>query len=202
IGRRRRKNDGRRFAELRAQQKKIQETIRREEESFNKTLDAGISTFELIAGAKLKLAGAAKPIANLDEHQSDEASRTIYNVFRGANQMPGDRLVLRKGLSPDEWEFFRRAEQTQSAPQTFWQVPTEDIVAIKTLAARIVKHANQFPASAVFLLYDEQGFPLDLTELMARERGLVVDVAGFEKLMEEQRTRARVSQKKEKIELA
>jgi alanyl-tRNA synthetase len=50
-----------------------------------------------------------------------------------------------------------------------------------------------------FRLYDEQGFPLDLTELMARERELTVDVAGFEKLMEEQRERARKGQKKEKI---
>src|SRR5207244_4616510 len=50
-----------------------------------------------------------------------------------------------------------------------------------------------------FKLYDTYGFPLDLTELMARERGLTVDVAGFEKLMEEQRERARKAQKKEEI---
>jgi alanyl-tRNA synthetase len=50
-----------------------------------------------------------------------------------------------------------------------------------------------------FRLYDEQGFPLDLTELIARERGLAVDVAGFERLMEEQRERARKAQKKENI---
>ena len=50
-----------------------------------------------------------------------------------------------------------------------------------------------------FRLYDEQGFPLDLTELMARERGLTVDVAGFEKLMEAQRARGRSAQKKEVI---
>jgi len=53
-----------------------------------------------------------------------------------------------------------------------------------------------------FRLYDEQGFPLDLTELMARERGLSVDTAGFEKLMEEQRERARKAQKKTVIELS
>ena len=53
-----------------------------------------------------------------------------------------------------------------------------------------------------FKLYDEQGFPLDLTELMARERGLTVDNAAFEKLMEEQRARARAAQKKEVIELS
>src|SRR5881275_1815753 len=50
-----------------------------------------------------------------------------------------------------------------------------------------------------FKLYDTYGFPLDLTELMARERGLTVDIAGFEKLMEEQRDRARKAQKKEEI---
>jgi len=53
-----------------------------------------------------------------------------------------------------------------------------------------------------FKLYDEQGFPLDLTELMARERGLSVDVAGFNALMEAQRTRARAAQKKQVIELS
>ncbi|MFZ4774469.1 MAG: alanine--tRNA ligase-related protein [Terrimicrobiaceae bacterium] len=57
-------------------------------------------------------------------------------------------------------------------------------------------------AAFAFRLYDEQGFPLDLTELMARERGLAVDVQGFEKLMEQQRTRARAAQKKQVIELS
>src|SRR5438046_344447 len=51
-----------------------------------------------------------------------------------------------------------------------------------------------------FELYDTYGFPLDLTELMGRERGLSVDVSGFERLMEQQRERARGSQKKQKIE--
>jgi alanyl-tRNA synthetase len=53
-----------------------------------------------------------------------------------------------------------------------------------------------------FLLYDTYGFPLDLTELMARERGLSVDTAGFDKLMEEQKARARAAQKKEVISLS
>ena len=53
-----------------------------------------------------------------------------------------------------------------------------------------------------FRLYDEQGFPLDLTELMARERGLGVDTAGFEVLMEAQRSRARAAQKKTVIEVS
>jgi alanyl-tRNA synthetase len=99
------------FPEVRAKQKAIQETIRREEESFNKTLDKGIELFE-------------------------------SEVGRGISRISG---------------------------------------------------------AFAFRLYDEQGFPLDLTELMARERGLAVDVAGFEKLMDQQRDRARKAQKKETI---
>ncbi|MCG3146695.1 MAG: Alanine--tRNA ligase [Verrucomicrobiae bacterium] len=58
--------------------------------------------------------------------------------------------------------------------------------------------SKTFPAADAFQLYDTYGFPLDLTELMARERGLAVDVVGFEKLMEEQRTRAREDHAKKK----
>ena len=59
-----------------------------------------------------------------------------------------------------------------------------------------------FSGRSAFQLYDTYGFPLDLTELMARERGLTVDKEGFEKLMEEQRARARAAQKKEVISLS
>jgi alanyl-tRNA synthetase/REP element-mobilizing transposase RayT len=60
----------------------------------------------------------------------------------------------------------------------------------------------QIAGDFAFKLYDTYGFPLDLTELMARERGLTVDKDGFEKLMEEQRARARAAQKKEVISLS
>ncbi len=53
-----------------------------------------------------------------------------------------------------------------------------------------------------FQLYDTSGFPLDLTELMAREQRFSVDTAGFDVLMEQQRARARAAQKKEIIELS
>ena len=45
--------------------------------------------------------------------------------------------------------------------------------------------------ATAFRLYDEQGFPLDLTEVMARERGLAVDTVGFEAAMQEQKDRSR-----------
>ncbi len=46
-----------------------------------------------------------------------------------------------------------------------------------------------------FKLYDTYGFPVDLTADIARERGLTVDMAGFERAMEEQRERARSASK-------
>src|SRR5205809_5491523 len=99
------------FPEVRAKEAAIKDTIRREEEAFNKTLDKGLELFE---------------------SEFAHGASTISGAF-------------------------------------------------------------------AFRLYDEQGFPLDLTELMARERGLTVDVQGFEKLMEQQRERARAAQKKEAI---
>jgi len=116
------------FPEIRAKKKIVQETIQREEEAFNKTLDNGIERFESMISAA---------------------------------RQSGPTLVDGK---PD-------------APM-------------------------QFFGGFAFTLYDTYGFPLDLTELMARERGLTVDKEGFEKLMEEQRARARAAQKKEVISLS
>lgn len=60
---------------------------------------------------------------------------------------------------------------------------------------------RQLTGAFAFRLYDEQGFPLDLTELLAREQGFSVDVEGFEKLMDEQRERARAAMKKNVVSL-
>jgi alanyl-tRNA synthetase len=70
---------------------------------------------------------------------------------------------------------------------------------IELFECEVARDVSTISGAFAFRLYDEQGFPLDLTQLMARERGLTVDVAGFESLMEEQRERGRKAQKKEKI---
>ncbi|XP_054823230.1 alanine--tRNA ligase [Prosopis cineraria] len=48
-----------------------------------------------------------------------------------------------------------------------------------------------------FILWDTYGFPLDLTQLMAEEKGLLVDVEGFNLAMEEARERSRNAQTKQ-----
>jgi len=50
---------------------------------------------------------------------------------------------------------------------------------------------DEISGAAAFKLYDTYGFPLDLTELMARERELTVDVDGFDFEMAEQKKRAK-----------
>ncbi len=62
---------------------------------------------------------------------------------------------------------------------------------------KILEHAidqmadKEIPGETIFLLYDTYGFPIDLTADIARERNLTMDIAGFERAMEAQRTRAR-----------
>ena len=50
-----------------------------------------------------------------------------------------------------------------------------------------------------FRLYDTFGFPLDLTELMARERGYTIDIAGFERALGAQRTQSKEDRKTRKL---
>jgi alanyl-tRNA synthetase len=53
-----------------------------------------------------------------------------------------------------------------------------------------------------FRLYDTFGFPIDLTELMARERGYTVDVAGFEVALGRQRTQSQEERRSRNLNVA
>jgi len=57
--------------------------------------------------------------------------------------------------------------------------------------------SNEFPAEAAFRLYDTYGFPVDLTEVLVRERGLKLDLPAVEMHLEQQRERSRAAQEKE-----
>lgn len=52
---------------------------------------------------------------------------------------------------------------------------------------------TQIPGDVVFRLYDTYGFPVDLTNDIARERGLELDIEGYEVAMQEQRKRSQDS---------
>lgn len=58
---------------------------------------------------------------------------------------------------------------------------------------------NEFSAEVAFKLSDTYGFPVDLTEVLTRERGLTLDLQKVEALLEQQRERSRAAQEKETI---
>ncbi|MBA7611840.1 Alanine--tRNA ligase [subsurface metagenome] len=84
----------------------------------------------------------------------------------------------------------------ESEEASFGRTLDRGIEIFSTAAGRAQKSKYKIiTGQDAFQLYDTYGFPLDLTELMARERGLKVDTETFEKLMDEQRARARAAQK-------
>jgi alanyl-tRNA synthetase/REP element-mobilizing transposase RayT len=150
------------FPEIRARKQQVQETIQREEEAFNKTLDRGIKHFNGYLAAHIH--------ASLTQDSSTpEALRSYFKFIENLDTDNLGSVVQRANAWDSSWNISR---------------------------------LGPIQADVVFDLYDTYGFPLDLTELMARERGLTVDKAGFEKLMEEQRARARAAQKKEVVSLS
>ena len=64
---------------------------------------------------------------------------------------------------------------------------------LELLKVEIDKHKGEkvIPGDVVFKLYDTFGFPVDLTEDIASENGLTLDLKGFEKEMDQQRTQSR-----------
>ena len=63
----------------------------------------------------------------------------------------------------------------------------------KLLADVLAAKPSQISGEQAFELYDTYGFPLELTQEIAEEHGLAVDVAGFETAMEQQRQRAKAA---------
>ncbi len=106
-------------------------------------------------------------------------------------------------------EFFPELQQRRELVQQ--TIRTEEESFNKTLdrgielfreEANSLSNTKDLSGEFAFKLYDTYGFPLDLTELMAREAGLSVNTAGFETLMKQQRERARAAQKKEVISIS
>ncbi|MCX5800351.1 MAG: alanine--tRNA ligase [Candidatus Eisenbacteria bacterium] len=84
------------------------------------------------------------------------------------------------------------ARLTKSEEERFERTLELGISRFEELADKLqASGEKRFPGRDVFTLYDTYGFPPDLTEEMAREKGLEIDSSGFEEEMERQRRTAK-----------
>jgi alanyl-tRNA synthetase len=72
---------------------------------------------------------------------------------------------------------------------------------LKRLEEIFATGTKRISGSDAFKLYDTFGFPLDLTQIIAGERGLTVDLDGFEEALSEQRERSREAQGKGSVSI-
>jgi alanyl-tRNA synthetase len=91
-------------------------------------------------------------------------------------QLAGRRDVILAELQREEARFLETLERGE-----------------KLLADVLAAGPRQISGEQAFELYDTYGFPLELTEEIAEEHGLTVDLAGFEAAMEAQRQRAKAA---------
>ena len=162
---------GEAFPELRASIDTASRVITGEEESFLKTLADGIERFEAIAD----FAEATLTFEGVRKEAADQNESGLVDAYLSALEKTGGPVpfgpVLRDLLSTAYGEPF--------SPELAYR------------AGIGIRHQQSLPGEVAFLLHDTYGFPSDLTDVMARERGLAVDHARFEELMGEQRDRAR-----------
>jgi alanyl-tRNA synthetase len=83
--------------------------------------------------------------------------------------------------------------------ESFLQTLERGLERFSEVISTLPQHSTISGASA-FLLYDTFGFPLDLTTLLAKEKGFTVDEIGFESLMKEQKERSRAARVSTTIE--
>ncbi|MDR3013336.1 MAG: alanine--tRNA ligase [Chitinispirillales bacterium] len=87
-------------------------------------------------------------------------------------------------------------EVIRSEEERFGSTLEQGIEKFEVMVGGAVDKGDKVLAGAdVFALYDTYGFPMDLTRLMAEEKGLSVDESGYEELMKRQRERAREARK-------
>ena len=184
------------YPELKEKQTQIMEALRAEESRFGETLEKGMGLFnQVLNGMKfLKLEsllpqdGAGKPLA----------LKTAEGVeFTAASRAASGKkqIVIRPQVSGSLNEGMYI--DLQAALETA-HIPDAEKPFAETLNAYLMDNiANSklvIGGEHIFKLYDTYGFPYDLTADMARELGIDLDEAGFNREMEAQRARARAAQ--------
>jgi alanyl-tRNA synthetase len=138
---------------------------------------------------------------------NNKAGYVIRRILRRAVRYAYQHLNLKEPflnrLVPILAEQFDGVFNELISQQDFVQkvVLEEEISFLRTLENGIQRFekyttelkGNHISGAFAFELYDTFGFPIDLTELMAREKNLVVDMVGFDEELQKQKTRSRAA---------
>ena len=190
------KEMGAAYPELKEKQTQIMEALRAEESRFGETLEKGMGLFnQVLNGMKfLKLEsllpqdGVGKP---LTLKTADGVEFTAASRVAPSKKQIVIRPRVSGSLNESMYIDLQAALETAHIPDA--KKPFAE--ALNTyLMDNIANSKLVIGGEHIFKLYDTYGFPYDLTADMARELGIELDEAGFEREMEAQRTRARAAQ--------
>jgi len=117
----------------------------------------------------------------MDEPFMAPLSKTLVSIMGEAfPELVDNQTLIENVIREEELSFFKTLDHGIKRIEVIIQGQKE-------------KGIKEIPGEQVFELYDTFGFPFDLTELMAREAGLTLDQAGFEKALQEQKARSRAA---------
>ncbi|MBA2963498.1 MULTISPECIES: alanine--tRNA ligase [Ramlibacter] len=106
-------------------------------------------------------------------------------------QAEGKRIA--EVLKAEEERFFETLENGMEILDA--AIGSDDTSDVPALPGHDVASPRVLPGEVAFKLHDTYGFPLDLTQDVCRERGVTVDVAGFNAAMEKQKAAGRAAGK-------
>ena len=212
------------FPEIRANRQHVKDVIKQEEEAFNRTIFKGLANFESVLLLREYL------LSNFDEltatigrleaginslpdnypaakNRIKELNQDIVKLDKLVDEFPGpSSLVLAAEyvaqFSILVWQLMLDEISEQNYHRFLGYIPKILQRAKKGLVEVVSWKNAQFGGREAFVLHDTYGFPIEETERLARERGLTLDKEGYEKLMDEQRARARAAQTREVISLS
>ena len=181
------------YPELVARQSTTETTLLNEELLFSKTLKQGLELLNEFQSSKVGFDTAWKALQGVGEITLESTGGTSFSARAHTNQR-GRVIVATDSSSQYIYEDTNDwGAKTNSSGTRIYQyyVPLA-LWVISRIPSAFRPHID---GSTAFKLYDTYGFPLDLTADIARERGLIVDEAGFAAEMAEQKRRARESGK-------
>ncbi|OEY67782.1 alanine--tRNA ligase [Marinobacter sp. X15-166B] len=111
----------------------------------------------------------------------------FYKLAAAVVELMGDAFPQLKSSQPQiEKVLLQEEEQFAKTLDKGLRLLEQDIAALA---------GTEIPGETIFTLYDTYGFPVDLTNDIARERGLTLDYDGYEQAMNRQREMARAASK-------